>query len=64
MFCRCMCDCGCIDKTWEIFEGDEVCAPTRVMLTGELQNITVISNHCRTYPAVTLKNVRLETYNN
>lgn len=40
MFCRDMCDCGCIDKKWKIEEGDTIIA-FRPALYGHLKGLTI-----------------------
>jgi hypothetical protein len=40
MFCRDMCDCGCIDKKWKIEEGDTIIA-VHPALFGHLKRLTI-----------------------
>ncbi len=58
MFCRDMCDCGCIDKKWKICEGDTVVA-FRPSLNGHLKGITIIAVEFKVYRTCTLENCRL-----
>jgi hypothetical protein len=58
MFCRDMCDCGCIDKKWKINEGDTIVA-WRPCLTGNLKGLTVISIECKFYRTTILTGCRL-----
>lgn len=53
MFCRDMCDCGCIDKKWKINEGDTVIA-FQPALTGNLKRLKIISQKCKFYRTTTL----------
>ena len=58
MFCRDMCDCGCIDKTWKIEEGDEIIA-YRPALTGHLKNLKIIALEFKIYRITTLEKCSL-----
>jgi hypothetical protein len=44
MFVRQACDCGCIDKRWQISEHDVIFSENKVLLFGNLKNLEIISN--------------------
>ena len=58
MFCRDMCDCGCIDKKWKIEEGDTIVA-WRPSLHGHLKNLKIIAIEFKSYRTTTLEKCRL-----
>lgn len=58
MFCRDMCDCGCIDKKWKIEEYDTIIA-FRPSLWGNLKNLKVIALEFKIYKPTALENCRL-----
>jgi hypothetical protein len=58
MFCHDMCDCGCIDKKWEINEGDTIIA-FRPSLYGHLKDLTIIATEFKIFRTVTLEKCRL-----
>ena len=58
MFCRDMCDCGCIDKKWTIEEGDTVIA-FRPSLWGHLKNLKIIAVEFEIFRTTTLEKCTL-----
>jgi len=53
MFCRDMCDCGCIDKKWKINAGDTIIA-FRPSLTGNLKGLTIKALSFKFYRSTSL----------
>lgn len=58
MFCHDMCDCGCVDKKWRIYEGDTIIAVRPAML-GHLKGLTIIALDFKFYQTTTLTGCRL-----
>ena len=58
MFCRDMCDCGCIDKTWKINKGDTIIA-SRPLLFGNLKELTIHAIQFKFKKLTTLENCKL-----
>lgn len=58
MFCRDMCDCGCIDKKWKINEGDTIIA-FRPCLSGHLKRLKIIALEFKFYRTATLEECQL-----
>lgn len=62
MFCRDMCDCGCINKKWKIKEGDEIIA-FRPALNGNLKNLKIHGVEFKIYRKANLENCRMISRN-
>ena len=60
MFCRDMCDCGCIDKKWKINEGDTIVA-FRPSLYGHLKNLKIFAAEFKIFRTTTLEMCNLIT---
>ena len=58
IFCHDMCDCGCIDKKWEINEGDTIIA-LRPSLWGHLKRLKIIAIEFKVLRTVTLEQCNL-----
>lgn len=58
MFCRDMCDCGCIDKKWKVEEFDTIVA-FRPSLFGHLKNLHIIALEFKSLKITTLEKCRL-----
>jgi len=58
MFCHDMCDCGCVDKKWEINEGDTIVA-FRPSLSGHLRHLKIIAVEFKIFRTVTLEECNL-----
>ena len=58
MSCRDICDCGCIDKTWKINEGDTIIA-FRPSLWGHLKKLKIIALEFKIFHTCTLEECTL-----
>lgn len=62
MFCHDMCDCGCIDKKWEVKEGDTIVA-FRPSLYGHLKGLKIHAVEFKIFRTVTLEKCTLYARN-
>ena len=58
MYCRDMCDCGCIDKKWKINEGDTIIA-FRPCLSDHLIGLTIYALQFKFYGSTTMEKCEL-----
>lgn len=58
MFCRDICDCGCIDKKWKVNEGDTIIA-FRPCLQGHLKRLKIIASEFKFHNTATLTECHL-----